>query len=344
MKKVPSYLILVLITFEILARIDPYLTNLIEGSSQITTLFSKDSHGKKGIPYATWKDYKLNKFGFNDDNDYEKENKSGKLRIIFLGNSISFYGNPLAGDTLPEHLENRLNSYYNNRVEIINASVPGQTFNGMVDRYIEDYYQFHPDIILFLADLTSYMNGKHTKVIKVNKPFDQLKIIKKMIDYRPDDSLLTLNIERFHLRESDLIQSVPDISIQRFARDFNRLYQKAIDTNSLVIPSNTPCLLDEDNFHKYRYEQAESLRYHPRLTAKAHTLGVAIFNNSIKELANAHQLPFVDLQSNVEKNKVYFQDIYHLTELGMLALIQAYEATIKSVIEENDTMKQKLYQ
>ncbi|MGZ6289910.1 MAG: SGNH/GDSL hydrolase family protein [Bdellovibrionota bacterium] len=92
--------------------------------------------------------FHTNAFGLRDK-DYPPNAKSGVIRIVVAGDSLSWGSGMEEKDTYPRILENRLNSLAAKRVEVINAAdLAGNNrdFVSLMPRILEAY---HPYLVLY---------------------------------------------------------------------------------------------------------------------------------------------------------------------------------------------------
>jgi lysophospholipase L1-like esterase len=150
-KKLYPFLIIILLilSLELLLRIIDLKTNFLPPATPSWVKFSPTLHYEiqphfKGEIYYT--PVEINSYGLRGA-DFSTD-KSDTFRIVCLGNSCTF-GNTLQfKDTYPYRLEKLLRSEYGNKIQVINAGIPGySSYQGL--RYLEEKaIAWKPDLLI----------------------------------------------------------------------------------------------------------------------------------------------------------------------------------------------------
>ena len=91
---------------------------------------------------------KINSLGFRD-NEISANNKSNELRILVLGDSITWGDYLQASEVYVERIEHYLNAgYENKRVEVINAGIGDVGLKEEIDILIDTGLSISPDIVI----------------------------------------------------------------------------------------------------------------------------------------------------------------------------------------------------
>jgi len=88
-KYIAKYLIIFCLVLEATAYLDSAISAFLT-PPRFSSLQRRDALGVKGVKYGTWKSFKLNKYGFNDSDDYYMNHKKHAVRIMCIGDSIAF--------------------------------------------------------------------------------------------------------------------------------------------------------------------------------------------------------------------------------------------------------------
>lgn len=94
--------------------------------------------------------YTINKDGFNDRYDYVIPKPEGVYRIITLGDSFTFGNFVNTKDNWTELLEDKLNNYCKNKVEVINFGVGGYDKAYAIEQFIRKGAKYQPDLVIWL--------------------------------------------------------------------------------------------------------------------------------------------------------------------------------------------------
>jgi hypothetical protein len=100
---------------------------------------------------------KTNSFGCRD-REYDRQKTNGTIRIVVMGDSVTFGQGVRVEETYPRLLERSLNAKFSrNNVELINFGVQGYTVNNQVARFVAEAVEFHPDIAI-IAPISQDLN------------------------------------------------------------------------------------------------------------------------------------------------------------------------------------------
>jgi len=105
------------------------------------------------------------------DREYEIPKPEGVLRILVLGDSVTFGTGVSRSETFPKRLERKLRSE-GEQVEVINAGVNGYTAYNEVHYYLSEMRDLQPDVVLLAVVLNDAVNPRlHWGVFAENPLF-----------------------------------------------------------------------------------------------------------------------------------------------------------------------------
>ena len=195
--------------------------------------------GIKGVEYGKWKNIQLNKYGFYDSDDYKMDQREHALRILCLGDSITF-GTLTPPYNWPNSLEQMLlsNKY---DAEVINASMPGNTFTQLVNLFENEYVKFHPDILIIYKGFRSYMDKPGFEYPIISSVFEKIlsqsAFMKQLLEKAPQDSYQRLKQERKKRGINKPIDEIPQSGFQNYYDDLVRLVVICRENNIVLIVS-----------------------------------------------------------------------------------------------------------
>jgi hypothetical protein len=155
---------------ELTARIDDCMrfgTPILEAAGTVDSLklseiSSTGVEFKRGKPLGRFRTWVLNEHGFRSP-PFEKNNLTGRPRVMILGASESFGFAESAGKSFAERLTNK----YGERFQVVNASMVGLplwSMHSYWDFWLKD---FHPDTVFLIASPLFYL-GNNTPPTKLN--------------------------------------------------------------------------------------------------------------------------------------------------------------------------------
>jgi len=333
LKKLLLYLVSFCLSLELIARIDEAITKW-RSSPSFETIQIKDEFGFRGVPYGRWGDIVLNKYGFNDSDDYTKEEKKRALRIICLGDSITF-----GTLTAPYNWVFFLKKLFAEKgvdAEVINASMPGNTFPQLVDRLEAEHIEFNPDILLIYKGFRYYMASEKDIYIPEKSFWEKgarkSTFIRKILDHQPRDPHRRLLKERKRRGIRDLIEEVTEEQLDRYRHDLMRLIRFCRDRRITVVLASFPFLVNEDNREKYIDFIYSALYFYPTISAEAYIKGIPQFNEVTREVASREKVMYVDISKGLDRTGDYFLDRSHLTPKGSKRVAKNYaEALVRYI-------------
>jgi lysophospholipase L1-like esterase len=285
----------------------------------------RDEIGTKGLKYGRWKNIKLNKYGFNDSDDYNKYKKNHLVRIMCLGDSITF-GTFTSPINWPNLLEKKLKSR-NLDVEVINASTPGNTYTQLITRFESEYIEFKPDILLIYKGFRHYMvkNQNHSPVENgLNRMFRRSFFLRKYLDKLPADPYKRILKQRKRMGIDRLVTDITEKEVEFYTKDLFHLVELCKTKSIDLVLAPFPHLANMYNRNEYLDEIYQALFYYPQLSIEAYLKGLSMFNAVTKNFAIENNILYVNINKGLDCSTVYFMDNYHLTAKGANIVAENY--------------------
>lgn len=316
------FLITLALVWEGMARVDHVWRILYQGqvgAPPFDTITIRDSIGPRALPYAEWRWLKLNKYGFNDEDDYTYEKRAHRYRVLALGDSITMGSATNNGDW-PRELEQEL-SRRGWDVEVINAAVPSLGYEPTLRRLEQEYYRFRPDAVIMYIDLRALMICK----VKKSPLPDRLRTagkksaaLNKLFLYRPKDAGQALLWQRWRFDVIERVTEVPESCVKLYNSLLNRLAETGTRHGWQPITVTLPTRLRQPlDLTAYPVLAAQTVYFHPWLTPEGYLDGLNKLNNQARSFSQKDpRLQIVDLQALVPGSPDYFTDNHHFTRRG----------------------------
>lgn len=331
LKKILIYILFFSLSAEGMTYIDALRDKQTNDSfSKIT---QKDDLGNKGIPYGEWDKIKLNKYGFNDSDNYSKDKKS-KIRILCLGDSITF------GTFTPPHnwtnyLEEALKSDGLD-AEVINASFPGNNYSQIIKRFENEYLDFSPDIVIIYKDFRHYMAPPITEKQDFRDLYESIlkksRLFKKILEKEDKDPKKRLLNKRRKLNIKITKKTIREEGLLEYEKDLAHLIYLCKSNNITLVLSYFPNLVTEQNKETYITEVYRTLYFYPTIDENVYIKSLKRYNELTKAIAYQENMPYIDISDNLGNTKEYFVDDYHLTVKGAKLVALSYAKFLERII------------
>lgn len=345
--KICLYAIVFIITLELLAHTgnakDAFFrrTKGLQPGNSFNSITIRDEIGSKGLAYGQWNKIKLNKFGFNGKDNYDKTPKDNTIRIMCLGDSVTF-GTFTAPVNWPGLLEKKLISQGLD-VEVLNAAFPGNTLPQIIKRFETEYLEFQPHYLLVLKECRHYMAGS-------DRPASKMPLLTRMALHssfltnwckkNSPDPKKRLRKRRMLLGVKKTLTTTRNKDITCYENDLRHLIEICKKNGITPVLAPTPTLVNIRNKDTLIDIAWSALWYYPNLSIEAYLDGKIRFNNAIKNVAHKQNIPFVNLPETVAGNESYFTDDYHLTIEGTEKVAEEYEKILLPLIKNANAKKQ----
>lgn len=304
---------------------EPYLLHTFK-SRTFSAIQKVTDTGIKGVKYGKWKEIQLNKYGFYDSDDYRMERKTHAVRILCLGDSITF-GTLSPSYNWPNFLEQMLiNENYD--AEVINAAMPGNTFTQLVNLFETEYVKFKPDILIIYKGFRSYMDKSGFEYPIQSSMFERIfsfsTFMKHIFEKIPQDSYQRLQKERKRRGIKNLINKIPESGFDEYAKDLQRLARICRKNSIVLVVSPFVTLANNNNLDLFLDHVYGTLFYYPAISVESYIDGIEKFNEITREVAKQEQLVYVNVSNGLIHNLDFFIDNYHLTPKGSELFAENY--------------------
>lgn len=341
-KNLLVHLIIFCFSLECIARIDTYVRSRFRNSS-LSAIQEQDDMGLKGIRYGRWRDIALNKYGFNDSDDYEKDKKTRAVRIMCLGDSVTF-GVFTYPHNWPNFLEDMLKSEGID-AEVINAATPGVTYSQIVKRFEAEYIEFRPDILIIYKDFISYMaKPADSEVLNKNsilgKILGKSVFVKRLFGKESPDPYKRLLAQRKKMKIKKISEDISEEGLAEYRKDLERLIQVCKTNNITLVLAPYTILADEGNKDKFINHVYACLCFYPSLSPEALIKGISLFNAVTSEVAKKENVLYIDTSKGLEHDEINFKDNLHLDVAGAKQLARNYSEILTDVIKRKILTKQ----
>jgi len=299
------------------------------------SLMSKDDLGSKGIPYGVWDANKLNKFGFNDSDDYDFTPEGESVRIMCIGDSVTF-GTSTWPVSWPGLLEEKLKSRGLD-AEVINASFPGNSLPQIISRFEKEHIKFRPKYLLFIKEFRYYMAGAGT--IECKEPYwyriaTKSHFVDKFMSKNSPDPLKRLRKRRLAVGDKNMIHKIRQEDIDSYRKDLDRLAKICSDNSISLIVATTPTLISDENADEHKDILYSSLFSYPQITQKAYIQSKPLLNSATLDFARQEGVVCIDLAQSIDNIDEYFADDYHLSLSGTEFVADKYAEVLFPMIQE----------
>jgi len=318
-------------TLEIMAQLDYYRIMAVDPPFE--TIQDKTDIGFKGVKYGVWQNIRLNRYGFHDFDIYLKEKKTHRIRIMCLGDSVTF-GTFSAPYNWPRFLQSILRA---NKVdaEVINASMPGNTYTQLVDLFEKEYIGFRPDILLIYKDFRSYLGEPFKeKEGRWKRLLRKSYFIERFLDKEPEDPRARLALKRRKAKIKDSDCGIAKDAIPNYVKDLERLIRICRQNGIMLILSPFPNLTTEENKGAYMDYIYALVCYYPAVDPEQCLKSMTEFNDTTRKMAEANGIPYADITMGLEHNMEYFHDDCHLSPKGAWVVARNYAECIFNTLKD----------
>lgn len=305
-------------------------------------LITHDELGRHGKPFAKFKKWRLNNFGFRGP-DTQLETIRGCRRVMILGASESFglYESPDA--EYPALLRQDNDSC----VEILNTAIAGMTLPSITDYWNRWLKRFKPDDVLiypsplfYLSDAVPVKNTTQSQA-KVTPDVPAIRTLRSRFFDRLRDRFnvpAPLQISRNKRYVQAIIAAKPagwifrEIPIGRldaFELDLDRLVISVASTGTRVHLLTHAIKFREINEHNANsLEVWDCLVNFPRAEAQIMVKFNTQTNERLRKVAAAHGIPTIDIAGELTDCQECFGDLIHFTDAGARRVADAVRNTL----------------
>lgn len=267
----------------------------------------------------------VNAQGFRGAEDFTVEKPPGVVRVLTLGGSSTFCYHSDDAEVWPRVLEKRLRDHYGPHVQVINAGVPGYSSFDSRNNYVYQLRRLDPDMIVVYHSWNDikYFRRVEREGMAIRgawRPPSLARTIARrtQIGHRIRSFLHTYVIPA--RRENSMSAENVNIAEGGTAHQWERanfddiaLLAKA-DGVLPVFLSQASLLVDSTVTHpdarSHSYVEYAGLSFEETVAQWNKTTGI------IRSSADAHNIPFIDVRSQIPSNLETFLDHVHLTPRG----------------------------
>lgn len=176
------------LTMEVAARIDDWFhyDAPLDGNYSFDRMFQMTANGVRGVPNARYLRWSLNTDGLNGP---DLVAKPGVRRVAVYGASEAFGIYEDSGKEFPRALERVLNNRSAERVEVINAGIPGMRVGSGITLLRELGERFKPKVVVLYPTPTHYIGVRQSycgrepvAVARTADAWPELRVIGKLKD------------------------------------------------------------------------------------------------------------------------------------------------------------------
>jgi len=316
---------------------------------------------KYNVPNARFEKWGNNNLGFRGP-EVTQNKPLDTVRVVCMGSSESYGLFESPGKEWPAQLREKLS---NQKYEIINSSLVGFDVTSY-DAYLKKHvYSLKPDIILLVISPLMYVSmleNAAAKTISPSKPdgrrvsnnlsmkrklFANMRIlpkIKQVIKQSVMNNFPEMlkryqiwnihkqieEIEHLRLKGRKPMDSVPDIYVDNFRDELNRLVESIRSRGIDVMLTTYPTLMSYDNITKYLEIFLDGRRFNIYLSLTGMVDSVNKLNAVIEHVAVDKKTVFFDAESFLPKSTDYFGDLFHYTDKGAKRFAEGVAAQLQS--------------
>lgn len=294
-------------------------------------VFPRREHLAKGL---RGRQYYINQLGYRGL-PFSPRKPEGVIRIIFYGGSQVFDSPATLGRDWPHQVEGLLRKAGFDRVETINAGIPGHASFDSVGRLLTEGHRFNPDYVVLcnawndikyfrsdqplLRDLHPYAAAQDPRV-SYHGPVDrfmseryQLYLRLRHLYYQWKENLG----EEGRQPAGKLDDHLNPLGLDQYRLNIEIFADLARNTGAIPILMTQPRLVKPDNSP----DQRNRIGYQwPLLTHEALVRAFAATDEIIRAVASEKGVPVINASAYLSGRDNMFIDHVHLTELGSRSL------------------------
>jgi lysophospholipase L1-like esterase len=310
---------------ELCARFDDSLTYgaPVWGVYNAETLYERDAIGKRGIPHARFRKWRLNSLGFRGP-----ELDTIRTTIVCFGASETFGLYEREGSEYPRRLERELNERVGTgRFQVLNAAYPGESLRSSALRVAEIVGSAHPVAALVYGVPANYIWLPYLDVEPqlpgpIVQPWFEVRIRERIRNILK--ATLPPRLQNW-LRERE-IRSDPAArhAVDRLPEENIRRYRDDLLAMAAALRARGVLPILVTHFHAFGDNLSEEDRwlltgwrkYYPMLMQDGFLDMERRANAAMRALAAEQNTPLIDLSKAVPPTSQYFADFAHLTDAG----------------------------
>ena len=287
--------------------------------------------------------YHINSLGYQND-EFKKTKDSDTYRIVLVGGSTVINIDVSYEKNVGKVLEDELTNYYHKKFEVINAGVQGYTTEHSIIDYMFRISELKPDLVImwhgvndlyascptrlgaYKSDYSHLIGQLENPVISYfKKPIIQVNVHSAVADYILNLASLYLYTDITPILEKRP-QQIRFANSKEFDFDFPSInsYRRNLEyfvtvvksDNVKVILGNQPNIYSKLKEYKMDYASLVCYENGKRSSLQSVSKAMDQFNTVAKEVADKKDVPFIDLDAMLPKNRQYYSDVVHWTAEG----------------------------
>jgi lysophospholipase L1-like esterase len=335
--------VLFVIVLELCARLDDYISFRapILGSYSDDNLYENDQLGKHGKPFARYRKWQLNEFGYRGPR-FEQD----RLHIVIFGASETFGLYESDDSEYPRQFERELNAHACKPIfQVINVAYPGQTLPTATRRVPEIAARIHPQIALIYASPTFYIDlplRRSEQPAQVERSSDfQFRIgerLQNILKLLLPESIQTA-IRTWQIRRSIgakvALERLPEQAINRFREDLTDIVTvlRANGIEPVVVTHATifgPMPRNPDRAMLVAWR-----KFYPMLKEDGFLDLEQRTNQAVRDVAVQQHVTLVDIAREIPGDRKYFADFVHFTDAGAALMAKSLAAGIEPLLQRS---------
>lgn len=271
---------------------------------------------------------KINSAGFRSP-EIDNTKPPGSIRIAFIGGSTTFCSEVSSNEKTWPHLvwQQLVSKFPEQKMDYVNASVPGYTINSSTRNLEERVKSLNPDVIVLYHATNDLASNSHSIAKKEG-------LLEEVAIYEPfwlsEYSLLSNLVEKNLMilaRESEAqdveIKIAYDDAQLRdpFYRDLSKLVETSQAMADLVVLVTFSNRLRRDQSPEERLKASQTHLYHiPYLSINGLLDGFELYNRTIREIAASTGVLLIEVEDLIPGDDAHFIDSVHFTDRGSEAM------------------------
>lgn len=287
--------------------------------------------------------YHINSLGFRND-EFKKIKDSDTYRIVLMGGSTVINIDVPYEKNVGKILEDELTNYYHKKFEIINAGVQGYTSEHSIIDYMFRISELKPDLVIMWHGVNDLYASCPTKLGTYKSDYSHLigqlenavfsyfkkPIIQFNVHSVAADYILNLVSRYLYTDITPILEKRPQQirfanskesdfdfpSINSYRRNLEYFVTVVKADNVKVILGNQPNIYSKLKEYKMDYASLVCYENGKRSSLQSVSKAMEQFNTVAKEVSVKNDVPFINLDSLLPKNRQYYSDVVHWTAEG----------------------------
>jgi lysophospholipase L1-like esterase len=330
-----------LVVLELCARLDDYISYGAPflGTYSDANLYENDQLGKHGKPFARYRSWQLNEFGYRGPR-FDKD----RIHIVIFGASETFGLYESNDNEYPRQLERELNTCPQNLIfQVINVAYPGQTLPTATQRIPEIVARIHPRIALIYPSPTFYIDfpRRPGAPLQAEKPsvFEfrlsgRLQNVIKSLLPESAQTRIRMWLIRRSLGPKPAMDRLPQEPLDRFAEDLVAMVM------TLRVNGVEPALVTHATiFGPVQHSPDLAMlvawrKFYPMLKEDGFLDLELRANQTIRDVAVQQHVTLVDIAGEIPGDRKYFADFVHFTDAGAALMAKGLATGIAPLLPQ----------